>query len=104
MDCSRQIPDGNAVTNDCRFPSRHAIDYAALLSAARAESEMNLTLILKEQLVSQWCDRYVRTATHVANLVRFPFRTFEYILTLTPNWNQWERYPTTRQFRTELWP
>jgi hypothetical protein len=79
VDCSRQIPDGNAVTNDCRFPSRHAIDYAALLSAARAESEMNLTLILKEQLVSQWCDRYVRTATHVANLVRFPFRTFEYI-------------------------
>jgi hypothetical protein len=77
----RQILDGNAVS-DCGLPSQHAIDYEVLLSAARAESEMNLTSILKKHLLSKWRDLYVTTVAHVTNIVHFPFRTFEYIFDL----------------------
>ncbi len=81
MGRGRQILEGK-VTNDCGLPSQHVIDYQALLSAARAESGMSLTLIFKELLLSKWRDLYVKTAAHVTNIVHFPFLTFEYIFDL----------------------
>ncbi len=79
MGCGRQILDRSAVNNGCRLPSQYAVDYEALLSAARAESETCAALILREQLLFKWRDLYVGTAAHATNIVRFQFRTFEYI-------------------------
>jgi hypothetical protein len=64
------------------LPSQYGVDYEALLSAARAESETNVALILREQLLSKWRDLYVATVAHVTNIVCFQFRTFEYIFDL----------------------
>jgi len=80
--CGRQILEGSAVNNDCMLPSQYAVDYEALLSAARAESETNVALILREQLLFKWRDLYVATVAHVTNIVRFQFRTFDYIFDL----------------------
>jgi hypothetical protein len=80
--CGRQILEGSAVNNDCILPSQYAVDYEALLAAARAESETNVALILREQLLFKWRDLYVATVAHVTNIVRFQFRTFDYIFDL----------------------
>jgi hypothetical protein len=65
--------------NDWMLPSQYAVDYEGLLTAARAESETNAAMILRERLPFKWRDLYVSTVTHPTNLVRFQFRTFEYI-------------------------
>lgn len=67
------------MNGDCLLPSQYAVDYEELLAAARAESETNAALILREQLLFKWRDLYVATVAHVTNIVRFQFRTFEYI-------------------------
>ncbi len=69
----------NSVSDGLRLPSRHVIDYAALLSAARAEAGANAVLFLSEKLPFKWRDVYVATVEHPTNLVRFRYRTFEYI-------------------------
>jgi hypothetical protein len=61
------------------LPSQYAVDYESLLAAARAECAVSLALFLQEHLPFQWRDVYVQTAGHQTNLVRFWFRTFEYI-------------------------
>ena len=79
MGCGRQILDGSAVNSHCMLPSQYAVDYDALLAAARAESETNAAFVLREQLLFKWRDLYMATVAHVTNIVRFQFRTFEYI-------------------------
>ena len=79
MGCGRQILDGSAVNNHCMLPSQYAVDYDALLAAARAESETNAAFVLREQLLFKWRDLYMATVAHVTNIVRFQFATFEYI-------------------------
>jgi len=49
------------------------------LSAARLEGRTDITLFLQETLSSLWCDAYLSTGAHQANLVRFRAGTFEYI-------------------------
>jgi hypothetical protein len=72
----------NELNGCCKFPSQCEIDYASLLSAARAEGGTNLPLYLREQLPFKWRDVYMATVEHQTNLVRFQFRTFEYICDL----------------------
>ena len=79
MGCGREMLDENAVNNGCMLPSQYAVDYEALLSTALAEGETNVASVLREQLLFKWRDLYVATVTHVTNIVRFQFRTFEYI-------------------------
>ncbi len=79
MGSGRQILESSVANNDCVLPSRYAVDYEGLLAAARAISETNAVLILREQLPFKWRDLYVSTVAHLTNLVRFRFRTFEYI-------------------------
>jgi hypothetical protein len=59
--------------------SRCSIDYEAALSEARKHDTANTILILEERLPSIWRDVYVKTVAHEPNLVRFRYRTFEYI-------------------------
>ena len=66
----------------CILPSEYVIDYEALLSAAAAESGTNIPFLLREQLSYKWRDLYVAAVAHTANIVRFRFRTFEYICDL----------------------
>lgn len=82
MGRGRQILDVNAVNNDCTLPSQYAVDYEALLSAARAESEPNAAFFRREQFLFKWSDLYGATVAHVTNIVRFRYRTFEYIFDL----------------------
>jgi hypothetical protein len=63
-------------------PSQCAVDYEALLSSAIAQSAASPAAFLHEQLPLIWRDAYLRTVAHDANLVRFRFRTFEYICDL----------------------
>src|ERR1019366_2360400 len=72
----------NVVRDGCTLPSEYVIDYGALLSAARAESGANVALFLSENLPFKWRDVYMATVEHQTNLVRFQFRTFEYICDL----------------------
>src|ERR1022692_1421308 len=72
----------NGVRDGCTLPSECVIDYGALLSAARAESGANVALFLSEKLPFKWRDVYMATVEHQTNLVRFRFRTFEYICDL----------------------
>lgn len=72
----------SVVKDGCTLPSEHVIDYGALLSAARAESGANVALFLSEKLPFRWRDVYMATVGHQTNLVRFRFRTFEYICDL----------------------
>lgn len=69
----------NVVRDGITLPSEYVIDYGALLSAARAESGANIVLFLSEKLPFKWRDVYTATVEHQTNLVRFRFRTFEYI-------------------------
>ncbi len=46
----------NARENTATIPESYAIDYKALLSAARAESATNLALFLRTQLPFKWRD------------------------------------------------
>ena len=73
------ILESNAANKDCTLPSQYAVDYEALLSIALAEGKTNVVSALREQLLSKWRDLYVSTVAHPASLVRFQFRTFEYI-------------------------
>jgi hypothetical protein len=70
------------VNNGCMLPSQYAVDYETLLSAARTESGANIALFLQDHLPFKWRDVYVATVAHQTNLVRFRFRTFEYICDL----------------------
>ncbi len=64
------------------LPSRYAIDYEAVLSAAREQSAVNTALVLRKRLPSVWREVYLSTISHEPNLVRFRHRTFEYICDL----------------------
>jgi hypothetical protein len=66
------------LSRGCILPSRYALDYQALLSAAEAESGTNVVLFLQEHLPIKWRDVYVATVAHLTNLVRFRSGTFEY--------------------------
>jgi hypothetical protein len=70
------------VSDSCILPSQYAVDYESLLAAARAECSVNLALSLQKHLPFQWRDLYVATVAHTTNIVRFQFRTFEYICDL----------------------
>jgi len=72
----------NPANHCCKLPSQYAIDYEALLSVARAEGGTHLALYLRDQLPFKWRDLYIATVAHPTNIVRFPFRTFEYICDL----------------------
>jgi hypothetical protein len=58
------------------------MDYEALRSAAPKESGTNVALYFRQQLPFKWRDLYASTVTHPTNIVRFAFRTFEYICDL----------------------
>jgi len=60
------------------FPSRNALDYEAVLSAA-TEGSANLVLFLQETLPSLWREAYLRAVTHQPNLVYLRLGSFEYI-------------------------
>jgi len=62
------------------LPLQHVIDYEALLSALADGS--NATQFLREELPFRWRDLYVSSVARPTNLVRFQFRTFEYICDL----------------------
>jgi hypothetical protein len=58
--------------NGCMLRSQYAVDYEGLLTAARAESETNAAMILRERLPFKWRDLYVSTVAHTpTSLVRF---------------------------------
>jgi hypothetical protein len=63
------------------LPSKHIIDYRALMSSGSRESGRFATL-LRQHLPTFWRDVYLSTITHEANLVRFRHRTFEYVCDL----------------------
>jgi len=46
------------------------------------KSGTNILFLLREQLPVTWRDVYLATVAHPANIVRFRFRTFEYICDL----------------------
>ena len=63
---------------DCGvLPLRHVIDYEPLLSAL--PDGANAAQFLRDELPFRWRDLYVSSVAHPTNLVRFQFRTFEYI-------------------------
>jgi hypothetical protein len=55
--------ESHVTNNDCMLSSQYAVVYEGLLEAARAESETNVALILREQLPFKWRELYVSTAT-----------------------------------------
>ena len=61
-------------------PESYAMDYKALLSAARAESATNLALFLRTQLPFKWRDLYVAAVARPTNIVKFQSRSFESLL------------------------
>lgn len=65
--------------DSCVLPSQYAIDYESLLSAARECSGVEVTRFLREELPLKWRDAYVSSVARATNLVRFRYRTFEYI-------------------------
>lgn len=70
------------MSDSCLLPSRYVVDYESLLAAARVECGANLALFLRKHLPCQWRDSYVAAVAHTTNIVRFRFRTFEYICDL----------------------
>jgi hypothetical protein len=70
------------VSDSCLLPSHYVVDYESLLAAARVECSANLALFLRKHLPCQWRDLYVAAVAHTTNIVRFRFRTFEYICDL----------------------
>lgn len=62
--------------------SRYAIDYESFLSQARVQGAAYVAHELHQQLPSIWREVYLRTIAHEPNLVRFRYRTFEYICDL----------------------
>jgi hypothetical protein len=68
------------VQNGCVLPSQYAIDYESMLSTAPEGSGANAGHFLREELPFKWRDAYVGSVARATNLVRFQFRTFEYIL------------------------
>ncbi|MGO8796908.1 MAG: hypothetical protein ACLQLC_18970 [Candidatus Sulfotelmatobacter sp.] len=66
-----------------RIPSsNYAIDYEALFSEAQAENPADLVSFFRNRLPLIWRDLYIAAAGHQTNLVRFPFRSFQYICDL----------------------
>jgi hypothetical protein len=59
--------------------SNFAINYEALLLEARGQSAAGIVSYLRHRLPALWRDLYMATAGHQTNLVRLPFRSFEYI-------------------------
>ena len=66
----------------CLLPSQYAIDSEALLSSAPAGIGANAAQFLREELPFKWRETYVGSVARATNLVRFQFRTFEYICDL----------------------
>jgi hypothetical protein len=64
------------------LPPQYAIDYEFLSSSARAEGGGNIALFLQEHLPLAWRDAYMKSVARETNLVRFRFRSFEYICDL----------------------
>lgn len=64
------------------FPSRHKVNYKALLAAAEGEGVTSVARFLLERLPLEWRDVYLSTAGHQANLVHLRCGTFEYICDL----------------------
>jgi hypothetical protein len=50
--CGRQILDGSAVNSHCMLPSQYAVDYDALLAAARAEAKRTRLLSYESSFYS----------------------------------------------------
>jgi hypothetical protein len=67
---------------DVQLPPAHALDYEALLSAARAESIVNVSAFLRKHLPSHWRDLYVSTVARPTNFARFDRGNFEYFCDL----------------------
>lgn len=66
---------------DCgALPLQHVIDYESLLSSL--PDGANVVQFLRDELPFRWRDVYVSSVAHSTNLVRFHFRTFEYICDL----------------------
>lgn len=61
------------------LPPDLAIDYDALWLESRGESASGMISHFRSRLLASWRERYVATTGHQTNLVRFPFRSFEYI-------------------------
>jgi len=70
----------NARENTATIPESYAMDYKALLSAARAESATNLALFLRTQLPFKWRDLYVAAVARPTNIVKFQSLSFESLL------------------------
>jgi hypothetical protein len=63
------------------LPLQHVIDYN-LPDLAPQEGIQGLVRSLSEQLPLKWQQVYIATSNHVANLVRYNFRTFTYYFDL----------------------
>jgi hypothetical protein len=72
----------DACDKDVQLPPAHVLDYKALLSAARAESIVNVSAFLRTHLPSHWRDLYVSTVARPTNFVRFDCGNFEYFCDL----------------------
>jgi hypothetical protein len=68
----------NARMNCSVLPIDFVIEYESLLRTAM-ESGTNISLFLHEHLALTWSEVYGKTVSHPTNIVRFKFRTFEYI-------------------------
>jgi hypothetical protein len=64
--------------NDLQLPPAFALDYEALLSNPSAESVTDLSLFLRKDLPSKWCELYTFAVGRPTNIIRFQHRTFEY--------------------------
>jgi hypothetical protein len=62
------------------LPSRHLIDYDALLRDARQECALDFSPYLQERLPSLWRNAYLGAISHEPNLVRFGHRSSECVL------------------------
>jgi hypothetical protein len=72
----------NTSSKEVIVPPAYALDYEALLSALRAESLVNLFLVLHEELPSKWRHLYESAVERPSNIVQLQHGTFEYLYDL----------------------
>jgi len=60
------------------LPPQFAIDYEAFRAGAATSDKSGLVHFLIEELPFKWRDLYVANTSHVTNIVRFHYGTFEY--------------------------
>ena len=66
------------ITRSTKLPSRHAIDYHAILTEAQAEA-VDVISYLRRQLPPKWQESYRASVAHPTNIVRWQLDGFEYL-------------------------